>query len=572
MALPDRHPEYVYQIGNWLQCHDCFEGERAIKSKRLDYLPATDGMVQDGMTTPSSPGWRDYNSYLMRAHFHDIFKDAVKAMIGILCAKPAEITLPDRLGDMVDQATRQGESLQFLLRKIFVHQLVYGRCGLLTDCPTGMDVNKALPYLTFYNPQRIINWDSGHLNEGREKMQLVVLDETGLRREGFTWKTERKYRILTRGTPESLESGWETPGPDADYALCVKVNDTSLPTTPDFIVPQIGGRTLKDIPFVFIGANDLVPEPEVPPLLGLSSMALAIYRADADYRQTLHLQGQNTLVLIGQEDEGDDAASDQPLRIGNKGIIRMRLQGDAKYIGVSAAGLGEMRQSLENDKNAAALEGWKFLDVGNSQGESGEALRIRVEARTTTLQTVAKVGAAGLERALRYCALLVGEDPMSVTVKPRTDFADQSVQGAALLAYMQAKQLGLPLSLESLHGILKANDLTGMTFDEEKEAIEEEAESLLGSMVSPMDPTMGTEPPIGGQSPTDDPNDPANKVQTPGQPKGGPGSSAPRNKNTPVKPHARAKGHLRGSPTPLKKKVGSKGASAGKGTGKGGGK
>lgn len=588
MALPDKHPEYVNRLAEWIQMEDTYIGERAVKTKRLDYLPATEGMIADGMTTPSSPGWRDYEAYLLRAVFRDYVKDAVKAMIGVLHNKPATFHLTPRLAEMMDKATIQGESLQQLHRRINVHQLVKGRCGLLVDAPTGQDVNSALPYISVYDAMRIINWDAGRYNEGRNSLQLVVLDEGSYRREGFTWKSERKYRVLLRGIPESLESGWETPPPDAQYAVAVKVNDSSMPVAQDFVFPQIGGKTLNDIPFIFVNANDLVPEPEVPPLLGLSNLALAIYRAEADYRQTLYLQGQNTLVLIGVDNDDDDGEDSAPIRTGNKAVIHMKLEGDAKYIGVSAAGLGEMRQSLENDRRDINFMGAQFLSDGNNadRGESGEALRIRVAARTTTIKGIAITAAQALENALKICAEWVGDDPDEIKVEIPMDFADQSLQGAMLLAFMQAKQLGLPLSLKSLHTMMKSNDMTDLSFEEENEQIEIEAETMLGMMVGPMlQPTddtfldddhppqidtagsgggpAQTTPPAGGQSPTSDPNDPANQVQTPGQPKGGPGSSAPRNKNTPVKPHGRAKGHLRGSPVPLKKKLG-KGATAGK--------
>jgi hypothetical protein len=548
MALPDKHPEYVERVGEYLQMADTYAGERAVKTKRLDYLPATEGMVQDGMATPSSPGWKDYEAYLLRAVYHNFVRDAVQAMVGILHNKPAVITLPPRLEDMMQKATIQGESLQMLLRRINVAQFTYGRCGLMADAPTGQDVDKALPYISFYDPMRIINWDAGRENEGMNQLNLVVLDESGYRREGFTWKQERKFRVLTRGIPASLESGWETPGPEEEFSVAVKVNDTNMPTPADFTKPQIGGITLTDIPFVFIGANDLVPEPEVPPLLNLSNLALAIYRAEADYRQTLYMQGQQTLVLVGVE-AGGDTEDDAPLRTGAKGLIQMRQGSDAFYIGIDPGGLGEMRQSLTADKTAAAAEGVSFLDVDNSAGASGEALRIRVAARTTTLSSVAIAAGAGLERILKLCAIWVGEDPDEVKVEVTKDFADQTLQGAMALAFMQAKQLGLPLSLKSLHSRLKANDMTDMTFQEENDQIEEEAESMLGTMVGPY------------QMPTDDNFLDTDNPAEPGAatPPAGTTPPTPPNQNVPVTPH------VRGSPSPLKKRVGPKGASAGKG-------
>ena len=252
---------------------------------------------------------------------------------------------------------------------------------------------------------------------------------------------------------------------------------------------------------------------------------------------------------------------------GRSRAILSRAGGDAKYIGVSAAGLGEMRQSLDNDKLAAAAEGVSFLDVGNARGEAGEALRIRVAARTTTISSVAQCSGSGLEDALKLCAQWVGEDPEEVSVEPTTDFADQTVAGAALLAFMQAKQLGLPLSLRSMHRMMQMNDMTEMDFEQENLQIEEEASSMLGIMVGPMQVTddtfldEGLDPvaALGAGTP------PAPSSPAPGQPPAaGSAPPIPDNSNVPIKPTARAKGHTRGSPVPLKRKVGKKGASAGK--------
>ena len=557
MSIDDKQPLYTAKLGEWIQCGDCYAGERRIKSKRLDYLPPSEAMLQDGMSTPSSPGWKDYEAYLTRAYFHDVFRDAVKALLGILHMKPAVIKLPKRLAPMMDKATIQGEGMQMLLRRINEAQLVKGRCGLLVDAPTGVDPYNALPYIAFYEPERIINWDQGRRDEGRNILDLVVLDESGFQREGFTWVTERKHRILTRGTPESLESGWTRPPLDAPYQVCVKVNDMSMPIPDDFIMPSIGGRALTDVPFTFIGANDLVPEPDEPPLLGLSNLSLAIYRGEADYRSTLFYQGQQTLVIIGGN--VSDVDENQQMRIGNKGIIDLRIGGDAKYIGVSSAGLGEMRQSLKNDCEQAASFGVQFMDVGSARGASGEALRIRVAARTTTIQQIAVAAGAGLEQCLKQAAIWVDEDPNEVSVSPQTDFADANVAGASLLAFMQAKQLGLPLSLKSLHRMMQLNDMTDMDFDEENDQIEQESETLAGMMIhgplpgavdeSFLDSAGGVSTDPGNPEDFVPPADPA-MTQPPAGTVGAAG--------TPVA----VTPHRRGSPNPLKRKSGPKGASA----------
>lgn len=118
MAIDDKHPDYLNRVGEWVQMEDTYAGEQAVKRKRVDYLPPTEAMIQDGMSTPQSIGWKDYDAYLTRAVYHDVVKDAVKAMVGIMHMKPATIHLPKKLESMMDKATAQGENLQMLLRRI----------------------------------------------------------------------------------------------------------------------------------------------------------------------------------------------------------------------------------------------------------------------------------------------------------------------------------------------------------------------------------------------------------------------------------------------------------------------
>jgi hypothetical protein len=174
---------------------------------------------------------------------------------------------------MMERATIQGEGLQMLLRRINVAQLVYGRCGLLVDAPQGVDVDKATPYISFYLPERIINWDAGKLKEGMNELDLVVLDESGYRREGFTWKTEKKYRVLTKRR-HRRRAGWvrASAGRRTIRRRC-QDQRYSMPDRGFHLSRASAAIHSTNIPFVFIGANDLVPEPEIPPLLGLSNLS-----------------------------------------------------------------------------------------------------------------------------------------------------------------------------------------------------------------------------------------------------------------------------------------------------------
>jgi hypothetical protein len=170
---------------------------------------------------------------------------------------------------------------------------------------------------------------------------------------------------------------------------------------------------------------------------------------------------------MGGPDEDD-------IRAGAGAHISVPIGGDAKYIGTDSKGLKEMRESLQNDRKEAGEAGGQLLDTRQGQAESGEALKIRVGARTASLNQIAMTGAEGLQTILRMIATWVGANPDEVVVTANMDFADASVEGRTLVDWMTAKALGLPWSKESIHRKLQEKDFTEMDYDEEIAAIEAE--------------------------------------------------------------------------------------------------
>jgi hypothetical protein len=483
MSLQNKHPLYGQFLEDWQMMRDTYRGEKVIKDKGRTYLPPTSGMIQDGME-PNAPGWNAYQAYKQRAVFHDFVSDAVEAMIGMMHHKSPVIELPKALEPMRDKATVNGESLEHCLRRINEQQLVTGRLGLLLDFPNTPTTAEPTPYIAMYNAESIINWDDGARDQlVLPRLNLVVLNESEYERQAnFEWVFVEKYRVLMLGDPNDNESV----GENAVYQAGVfrEANSTFQPT--DLITPQIRGNALNDVPFVFINTKDLVSSPDDPPLLGLARLALAIYRGEADYRQNLFMQGQDTLVVIGAQDED--------FRVGAGATITLQQGGDAKYIGVGSDGLSEQREALDSDKKQAANKAGQLIDTDSKAKESGEALSIRVAAQTATLNQIARSSAAGLERILRHAATWVGANPDEVSVQPNLDFVDESMTGKDLVDLMTAKTMGAPLSLKTVHGLAKNRGLTEMEFEDEQSEIEGEA---------PL-PSEGTEE---GGDPEDDGDD-----------------------------------------------------------------
>ncbi len=304
MSISSKHPQYVKQVPDWDLMHDVHEGERTIKDAGKKYLPVTAGQLVDGMNT-NQPGKAAYDAYKERAVFPNSVKDAVEAMIGVMHHKPPVIELPTAMEPMLESVTLHGESLEMLLQRINEQQLITGRIGLLLDVSDKSLVG-TLPYIAMYQAGAILNWDDGSVGDPvKQNLNLVILDESEEERiPNFEWEFKRKYRVLILGDPDTNEKELE-----GIYSTGTFTDDGASFNTKDLIQPSIGGKTLDEIPFIFINAKDIVPDPDAPPLLGLGQLALTIYRGEADYRQALFMQGQDTLVTIGAvsgcvDDEG----------------------------------------------------------------------------------------------------------------------------------------------------------------------------------------------------------------------------------------------------------------------------
>lgn len=463
--LSNKHPQYTKYQTVWKQLRDFNEGSDAVKAAGQEYLPATEGMVLDGMGE-GQRGRKAYDAYKLRARVPDYITEGVRSLVGLLHQKPATIRLPQKLEYLRTGASPQGESLQALYRRINTEQLITGRVGLLADIPAdGGD-----PYIAVYNAESITNWNvrEGKVVEG--KLQTVVLDETGLKfnYSSFGWEQVVQYRVCYLQEDGTYKQG-VFEGLNAAF-------DTSTG-----VVPTFRGKQLTDVPFIFINGQDTLSDVDDPPLRSLLDICIGIYLGEADYRQNLYYQSQQTLVVKGGvagKDEDTDA-----VRTGAGARIDVDITGDAKYIGVQNSGLSEQRNALENDRRRAEVKSGELVQNSKSQAESGKAMATRYNAQTATLNQLATAAAEGLEAILKVIATWVGADPAEVSVLPNTEFIDFSLDGRNFADIMSAiVDSGLPLSLESIHEILQDRGMTTLSFEDEMKRLAEE-DSKYGPLI-----------------------------------------------------------------------------------------
>lgn len=476
MSITAVHPLYAKFSPIWVKLNDVFAGQDTIKEKRQKYLPPLMSMELDGMTSPEDLGYQRYQQYILRANFPDDYSEAVRNNHGLLWSKQATIELPDEMAYMLTSATRDGMGLQALLAAVNEMQLRNGRVGLLLDMDSVASAENK-PFISVYYAPAIRNWDSADRRldgaVARDSLNMLVLDESGpVRVEGaFDWQDQIRRRVLLLGPLEIDDKA--NSGAVYQQGLFVNDQETDSFDKTKMIVPKYKGSPLNEIPFVAINASDCLIEPDSPPLLGLANLVLSMYISDADYRQHLATQGQDTLVRIGAIGDG---ASDgkAPVRVGGNSVMDVAMGGDVKYVGIESKGLEEARMALANDKAEAQLKAGQMVNNTKGSQESGEALRTRIGARTASLVQLAKTGASGVEALLKLCARWMGLEENQVIVKPNLDFSKALFSGQNLVQTMSARQLGAPVCLETIHSYLSDQGLTTLTFEEEMKKMDEE--------------------------------------------------------------------------------------------------
>lgn len=441
-------------VARWLKLEDCYAGEETIKSAETIYLPATASMLRDGYPN-TALGIAVYGAYKLRAEYPEYVRDAIETLVGVMHREPANIALPPEMEALREHATLQGETIQQLLRRENEAQLLPGRFGLLFEFRAD-----GTPYICTYEGTSIINWDED-VNTGN--LNLVVLDETTLVRKGFDWEEQEQFRVLGIDDAGNYYTQLFTSGLDAD--------SNKVLVEGAIVHPKGKGQLLKSIPFVFVNPADMDPCPDMPPLLGLANKCLAIYRQEADYKQALFMQGQDTLVISGADPETTNLG----LKVGaGASIVLSDSSAKAYYVGASGLGIPEMRQALEAAHREAITKSSQLLSDSRHR-EAAEALSIRVSARTSSLLLLAKNGGDALQAVLRKGAVMMGLDPLSVKVEPSLDFTDSDQDFQKLKFLMEAVKEGdLPLSMESIHNICKDWDLTNMTFAQETLLIDQD--------------------------------------------------------------------------------------------------
>ena len=511
VAVDTKHPDYLDREDEWQMMRHFERGPKAVREAREKYLP-----MPSGFKISPTAGREEYDAYVSRADVPDVLGPTLRGMVGLIHRTPFEIEGLEEgspLAPLLESATRDGLTLDAFSQRVTGELLLMGRYAILPDLPPAEEGGAEVPWLAGYAAETIVNWS--------ENRDLYVLDESDRRRsdtDEFSWNAHKRYRVL-RLAPEpddegnlperepEVQAGPGEPSPatveemaeagELVYSQQIYDQDSGLEVGEAVVVPTIrGGESLTEIPLVVVGPRDLAVEPEMPPLIGVARAVLRAYQLDADYRLQMFMSAQETLFVSGIDKK------DLPTVLGALVSVALPAEGRAEYVGPSGTSIELHKAAIDAAKQDAIVAGAQLFDTTDVPDESGRARKLRYAAQTATLTTIAKASAAALERALRYCALFVGQDPEEIVVKPNLEFVDSEMtpqEAQALMAVWQGGGISYETYYENLRrGRIASEERTAQ---EEQDLIDQETPdaALAGGDLGGDEELSGEGPGPGGE-------------------------------------------------------------------------
>ena len=501
MPVFSTHPDYDNQEPDWRLIRDVIAGERQLKEAGESYIERLSGQDRE-----------EYQKYLDRGSFFPATKRTRQGLSGSIFMKEPVVVLGKKEGDsraeVYDRfkadADLTGSSLDTYVRCVTNEVLESGRGGTLVD----WSEEEGRPYLTKYQAEDILNWRSERVN-GRLIPVLIVLREFAERSlsdvaetdsedvDEFDTSRVEQIRVLRLdGGVYRVELWQEVRVDENDVATKEEKrrrekDEKKWEKIADF-VPGRRGESLTEIPFVAHGAeNDSIEIGEIP-LLDLGRKNLDHYRLSTQLRHGLFFTALPTAVI---SDGGLDQTAQ--MRIGSSVAWVLSTEGKAAFLEFSGAGLGSIRETIEDCRKEMAVTGARMLETQQRDVESAETHEMRQSGETSVLVDIAKALSEGLTRVLQWVVWwtggvndLVDADETIASFSLNTDFIARKMSAEDAVKMVSLWQ-SEAISKETLFFNLKQGEIIPpeIDFEEEQKRIEDGEDELMGLKKFETNPT-----------------------------------------------------------------------------------
>jgi hypothetical protein len=463
--------ELSYFLPKYELIRDVLAGEYAVKRKTTKYLP---------MPNPSDKSEDNisrYETYLQRAMFYNVTNRTVQGLVGHIFLRAPVMDLPENLQPLESNADGKGLTLSQLAKTCCYHTLAYGRCGLLSDYPRTESVvsvadirnGNVQPTIRFFAPWDIVNWETKIIG-GKEKLTMVILREYFEQRLSDTFKVEvyEQFRVI-----------------DLDEGVCrirlYNVADKENVAVEEFIVRDVDGNPLTEIPFEFIGSENNDAKVDSPPIYDIAILNIAHYRNSADYEESIFMLGQPTPVFIGLTESWVSEILGGTVYLGARGSVPLPPNADAKLLQVAPNTLAY--EALAHKEKQMVALGAKLVEQRKVQQTATEA-EIQNASETSVLTNIADNVELAIIASLANCQSFVGNSG-EIKFSLNKNF-DLTALTAEEIRWLLECYNGAGIAFTELRQTLRRSGIATLNDDEARAAIVADMEMKNAVQIQPV--------------------------------------------------------------------------------------
>jgi hypothetical protein len=459
----------------WTTCRVATAGEEAVKAAEDVYLPR----LGANQLEP------DYQAYKLRALYYGATGRTVEGLSGAIFRKSPQIPAKNtRIETELESVTPDYQDYISFASNIVHELIITGRVGALCDAP---QEEGGVAYLCAYQTESIINWRFTNTGKGMV-LSLVVLEEDyeeDVVSDSFSVKEKKQYRVLELVDNVYTQRLYRATETD-DKSKASDMNEEYIEVEDSNITPQVGGRPLDYIPFIFVNAVDVTARIYDPPILALANVNLSHYRSSADLEHGRHFTGLPTAWVAGFE-------KTQEFRIGSQvAWVSEDADAHAEFLEFKGQGLRSLETALKEKQEQMAVLGARMLEDPKGAVESNKTLQTRYRGENNVLSNISKTASSALSTLFTWLLDWRGVT-QELVVELNNDFINDRLGSAEVKDFMEVWQGGA-ISWETLFFNFKRGELypEDVDEDEEKGRLETEMELDANSFTAPKVPGDGT--------------------------------------------------------------------------------
>jgi hypothetical protein len=433
MPVNTNHPDYTEFEPIWKRTTVVSKGTHWVK-KEKDLLPA-----EFADEFPER-----YARYKERAYVQGVTGRTRDSLVGMVFRRPPTVNVPAQMEPWLENIDGAGQSLEQVAKAMMKRLLETGRYALLVDAPqmpenASAEEEQAMdlrPTLAAYPAPNLINWRFEGV-KGKQKLTMAVLVELiDKRADEFGHDKDVVYRVLR------LRDGVYT-----QQLYNIDASARSEEWTPR----TAGRQTLDYIPLQIVGAENNLPDVDMPPLYNLAEIEIAQYRNIADLEEAGFVIAQPMLHIdIGDTDAKTwNEQNPNGVSFGSRhGITTVKGRAE-----IMQAQSDNLSMTLVDSKTAQMAQMGASLVQRGGQTETAEAARINASAEASVLETVVGNASEGIEASLETMARFAGIEPGTIEYQLNSSFWESGLDPQALTAIMAARQGNALATRDVIHMI-----------------------------------------------------------------------------------------------------------------------